>query len=186
MFPNPSHLSRTGVTADFAKHKGTRRAWCISIVAMTFIISQLAGLCVRDIEHLQFAAALVGISYGGVFGLFPTIIIEWFGMGAQNPLFRPDPLGLTGFVKSSPLSNHHTGHFSENWGLLSLSPLVAGNIFSMTFGWILDAHSSYSGHAMRCLEGAGCYSASLYVTTCACLCALILAFVAAKRDRRYE
>jgi len=80
----------------------------------------------------------------------------------------------------------HTAHFSENWGLVSISPLVAGNIFSMIFGRIFDAHSSYGEYGTRCLEGARCYSASLYVTTCACLCALILAFVAVKRDRRYR
>ncbi|KAF9652133.1 MFS general substrate transporter [Thelephora ganbajun] len=146
-----------GVTADFGKHRGMRRAWCISLVAISFLISQLVGLRVQDIEHLQYAAMLVGISYGGVFGLLPTIIVEWFGMA----------------------------HFSENWGLVSLSPLVAGNIFSMIFGRIFDAHSSYSGYEMRCLEGARCYSASLYVTTVACLCALILAFVAVKRDQKY-
>ena len=47
----------------------------------------------------------------------------------------------------------------------------------MIFGQIYDAHSSYNGHTLRCLEGVRCYSASLYVTTLACLCALILALV---------
>lgn len=70
--------------ADFAKHKGMRRARCISMVATSFLISQLIGLCIRDVEHLQYAVFLVGISYGGVFGLLPTIIIEWFGMGTQS------------------------------------------------------------------------------------------------------
>jgi len=146
-----------GVIADFGKHRGMRRARCISLVAASFLISQLVGLCVRNIRHLQYAVALVGISYGGVFSLFPTIVIEWFGMA----------------------------HFSENWGLACLSPLVAGNIFSMVFGRVFDAHSSYEGHDMICLEGARCYSASLYMTACACLCALIMASVAAKRDQRY-
>lgn len=77
------HTSRRiGVTADFAKHKGMRRAQCISIVATSFLISQLVGLGVQDIQHLQYPVILVGISYGGVFGLLPAIIIEWFGMGA--------------------------------------------------------------------------------------------------------
>ncbi|KAF5352104.1 hypothetical protein D9757_013761 [Collybiopsis confluens] len=31
-------------------------------------------------------------------------------------------------------------HFSENWGYLSLSPLLGGNIFSVAFGRNLDAH----------------------------------------------
>ena len=180
---------RTGVTADFGNHRGVRRAWCISIVAASFLISQLVGLCVRDIEHLQYAVALVGISYGGVFGLLPTIVIEWFGMGTRIRSFLLESRGLTcplGSLSSPVIESWHTAHFSENWGLVSLSPLVAGNIFSMIFGWISDAHSSYGGDGMCCLEGAGCYSASLYVTTCACLCALILAFVAAKRDKRYR
>ena len=70
------------MTADFAKHRGMRRASCIAVVATSFLISQLVGLAVQDIEHLQYAVALVGVSYGGVFGLMPTIIIEWFGIGA--------------------------------------------------------------------------------------------------------
>jgi len=162
-----------------------RRARCISIVATCFLISQLAGLRVQDIKHLQYAVILVGISYGGVFGLLPTIIIEWFGMGTQSFV----SVGITRI--NSPfgipvIESPHKAHFSENWGLVSISPLVAGNIFSVIFGRIFDAHSSYSEHGMRCLDGARCYSASLYVTTWACLCALILAFVAAKRDRRYR
>lgn len=76
--------STEGVTADFANHKGIRRAWCLSITAVSFLISQLVGLWVQDIDHLHLAVALVGVSYGGVFGLLPTIIIEWFGMGAYD------------------------------------------------------------------------------------------------------
>lgn len=61
-----------------------------------------------------------------------------------------------------------------------------GNIFSVLFGRIFDEHSSHSEHDMRCLEGAGCYSASLYMTTLACVCALVLAVVAAKHDHKYS
>ena len=79
------HKARTfyciGVMADFGNYRGIRRAWCLSAVAISFLVSQLVGLRVRDIEHLQYAVILVGISYGAVFGLLPTIIIEWFGMG---------------------------------------------------------------------------------------------------------
>ena len=69
-----------------------RRAWCIAIVAASFLISQLVGLGVRDIEHLQYVVALVGASYGGAFGLMPTIIIEWFGIGARTSVRRTDRL----------------------------------------------------------------------------------------------
>jgi hypothetical protein len=33
-------------------------------------------------------------------------------------------------------------HFSENWGFLSLSPLLGGNMFSLAFGADLDAHAT--------------------------------------------
>jgi hypothetical protein len=84
-------LHRLGVTADFWNHRGTRRAWCLSVVAITFLISQLVGLRVQDIKHLRYAVTLVGISYGGVFGLLPSIVIEWFGMRAYIRLFLSKP-----------------------------------------------------------------------------------------------
>ena len=100
------------MTADFAKHRGIRRARWIPIVATLFLISQLVGLRVRDIEHLQYAVTLVGISYGGVFGLLPTIIIEWFGMGMysrsflselQELTYPPEPLHRRRIIDSSLL-----------------------------------------------------------------------------------
>ena len=82
------------------------------------------------------------------------------------------------------VSNGRTAHVSENCGLINLSLLVMGNVFSMIFGRIFDGRSTHGEHGIRCLEGARCYSASLYMTILACLCALILARVAAKRDKR--
>jgi hypothetical protein len=51
------------------------------MVATSLLISQLVGLGVQDIERLQYAVVLVGISYGALFGLTPIIVIEWFGIG---------------------------------------------------------------------------------------------------------
>ena len=57
----------------------------LSIVAVSFIVSQLIGLQLQTIEHLQLYAALsVGISCGATHGLFPVIIIEWFGTGLYS------------------------------------------------------------------------------------------------------
>ena len=161
-----------------------RRVWCLSIVAASFLVSQLVALRVQDIEHLQYAVFLVGISYGGVFGLLPTIVIEWFGIGLYSYLFLLKPQALTYPSDSPPSINDCIAHFSENLGFVTLSPLVMGNVFSMIFGRVFDAHSLDSEHGMRCFEGARCYSASLYVTTFACLCASALAFMAAGRGRK--
>lgn len=35
-------------------------------------------------------------------------------------------------------------HFSENWGFVSLSPMIGSNIFSIAFGRNLDAHAPRS------------------------------------------
>ena len=94
-FDQVRNFYRIGITADFGKHRGIRRARCLSVVAISFLVSQLVGLRVQNIEHLQYAVILVGTSYGGVFGLLPTITIEWFGMGLCIHSFLLKPRELT-------------------------------------------------------------------------------------------
>ncbi|EJD00756.1 MFS general substrate transporter [Fomitiporia mediterranea MF3/22] len=163
----------SGVGADLVKNGlGAPRTYCICVVAMLFVISQVIATHVENVRSLWQASALLGIAYGGMFGLFPTIVIEWFGLT----------------------------HFSENWGFVSLSPLVGGNLFSLAFGRNLDAHnpptepgdSSPSTFAARaglpageqCFAGRDCYVASLYLTITACTVATGLSFYAAWKDRR--
>ena len=56
------------------------RSFCISLVAALFVISQLAVYNVENVNNLWKASALLGVAYGSLFGLFPTITIEWFGL----------------------------------------------------------------------------------------------------------
>jgi hypothetical protein len=87
-----------------------------------------------------------------------------------------------------------TAHFSENWGYLSLSPMVGSNILSLAFGLNLDAHSpsKHNGTsdlpqvlaADQCLQGRACYIDSLYITLAACVLALLLSLWAGWKDRR--
>jgi hypothetical protein len=83
-------------------------------------------------------------------------------------------------------------HFSENWGYLTMSPAVGGNVFSLAFGRNFDAHlptpppetqTAPSTHP-QCLDGRLCYSSSLHMTIIACFVALLLALWAGYRDRR--
>ena len=70
-----------GVIADITKAKlRLPRSFCIVLVATMFVISQVACYSILDIEHLWRASALLGLAYGGLFGLFPTLTIEWFGL----------------------------------------------------------------------------------------------------------
>ena len=79
-----------GVAADFTKSRlHYPRSVCITAVAGLFVLSQAITLGMDDVRHLWRASALLGLAYGSMFGLFPTICIEWFGLGKQPPLPLP-------------------------------------------------------------------------------------------------
>jgi MFS family permease len=70
-----------GLISDFTKNKyGMPRSYCLVLVAVVFFVSQVAAGTVNDIAHLWIASSILGIAYGSVFSLFPTVCLEWFGM----------------------------------------------------------------------------------------------------------
>jgi len=154
-----------GIAADIAKSRlRVPRSFCLPIVTILFILAELLLIAVGDVRHLWMASGLVGLAYGSWFGLLPTISIEWFGLA----------------------------HFSENWGIISVFPVLGGNIFSIAFGRNLDAHetpeSSLVSRAFpslaphRCLSGRECYVQTLYWNVWACVAALCLSIWAGRRD----
>ncbi|KAJ7476903.1 major facilitator superfamily domain-containing protein [Mycena galericulata] len=157
-----------GLISDNIKNRfGFPRSYSLVLVSTLFFLSQLLAAQIGDVESLWKASALVGLAYGTIFGLFPTVCIEFFGLS----------------------------HFSENWGFLSLSPMVGGNLFSIAFGRNLDAHESGESTAAaatvaaravahQCLEGRSCYVATLGLTGTACFVAILLSALAAWRERR--
>ncbi|CAK5268448.1 unnamed protein product [Mycena citricolor] len=152
-----------GLVSDNLKNfYGLPRSYCLILVSTLFFISQLYAAQVTAVADLWKATALVGLSYGTIFGLFPTVCIEFFGLD----------------------------HFSENWGYLSLSPLAGGNLFSIAFGRNLDAHEPVESTNMirsvahQCLEGRACYVATLGLTASACFLSILLSLLAAWRERR--
>ncbi|KAF9474613.1 MFS general substrate transporter [Pholiota conissans] len=152
-----------GVVSDFAKNKyDMPRSYCLVLVALFFFISQVVASTEDKIENLWVASALLGLAHGSVFSLFPTVCLEWFGMP----------------------------HFSENWGYLSLSPMAAGNLFSVAFGQNLDAHDSNRDKttvvaaAPQCLEGLECYVDTIYLTSAATFLSVLLSIWAGYRDRQ--
>ena len=120
----------------------------------------------------------------------------------HDVLFVPDGVsglvrhGCVPFFKLSFLNNDlfmNIAHFSENWGYLCASSLIASSVFALAFGRILDAHqgpnkesllSLRSGPVMQCTQGKECYVAALYMTAGACFVAVLLSVWAALRDRR--
>ena len=132
---------------------------------------------------------MLGLAYGGMFGLFPVIAIEWFGLGEsdlENGMMM---------IFSSLFFLVAIAHFSENWGTLSLSPMIGGNLFSIMFGRNLDAHATSGNdsvlatrsglpNATECWDGKECYITSLHISLSACLLALVLSVLAGWRDKR--
>lgn len=78
-----------GIIADLVKSRlHYPRSFCITLVASLFILSQAVLYTMDDVRHLWIASALLGLAYGSLFGLFPTICIEWFGLGASHSLLH--------------------------------------------------------------------------------------------------
>jgi hypothetical protein len=77
---NPPHFP--GTAADLGKHRYEwRRSYFIVLICFTFIVSQIVLYNVSSVHTLWMASASLGLGYGGMYGLFPTIMIEWFGLG---------------------------------------------------------------------------------------------------------
>ncbi|KAJ6606619.1 major facilitator superfamily domain-containing protein [Mycena vulgaris] len=154
-----------GLISDNIKNRfGLPRSYSLVLVSTLFFFSQLLAAQISDVTNLWKASALVGLAYGTIFGIFPTVCIEFFGLP----------------------------HFSENWGFLSLSPLIGGNLFSIAFGRNLDAHEPGESTAAvvgtaavhQCLEGRSCYVTTLGLTGIACFTAILLSAFTAWRERR--
>lgn len=55
----------------------------MALVSGLFIVSQVTVFHIDDVRDLWRGSALLGLAYGGLFGLFPTLVIEWFGLGTS-------------------------------------------------------------------------------------------------------
>ena len=204
-----------GFLADFGKHRlGFPRSFNISLLAFGFVISQLVASHIEDIQHLWIASSVLGVSYGMLFGIFPTVVIEWFGLGMLwkpgSPLYSNSP--HTWFIQ---LISPKTG-VSSVLRLLSVGILLlimyfiqmmtiagsGGNLFSLAFGRNLDRHDPTLNKPSnasfvriplpdnsdeiihRCIQGRLCYVDTLRLTTLGCTLALMLATYAGLRDWR--
>lgn len=79
-----------GVAADIMKQRFSRpRSYCMSGVAVLFILSQVVLINTGDVSKLWIASACLGFAYGSLFGLLPTLTIEWFGLGSYLLFDRP-------------------------------------------------------------------------------------------------
>ncbi|CAD6901141.1 unnamed protein product [Tilletia controversa] len=128
------------------------RVWLLALVSLLAVSSQaLAAMpdVITTVSRLLIVSSLTGLMYGTLFGISPSLAFEWFGMK----------------------------HFSQNWGIVSLSPVVAGNVFNILFGRVFDAHVPADAPSHQCPYGEECYRSVFVVTTVCCLVAAVLSVV---------
>src|SRR5688572_22971956 len=91
----PLTMFHIGVGSDMlVKRLGASRVWCLVIACFIFFIAQVCALTITNPHLLGFVSGLSGLGYGFLFGVFPSIVAETFGIR-----------GL-----------------SQNWGFMTLSP----------------------------------------------------------------
>ncbi|KAF3106426.1 hypothetical protein TWF102_001383 [Orbilia oligospora] len=139
----------SGTVSDVLKKKfGYSRVWLVFASSSVFLLGQFAGMGVSNPHSLWLVSGLNGFGYGLVFGVFPTIVSEAFGLH-----------GL-----------------SQNWGTMTLGPVIFGNITNLFFGKIYDGHSQHMEEGRyECLEGIGCYRSAYALTAFASVAVMITA-----------
>jgi len=102
-------------------------------------------------------SGITGIAYGVLFGVFPTIISEAFGLHGM----------------------------SQNWGTMTIGACVFSQIFNVSYGRIFDSHSNFEpGKPAECLMGIDCYRNAYYITLLASIGGLGLTLGMISRHQR--
>ncbi|KAK4230093.1 major facilitator superfamily domain-containing protein [Podospora fimiseda] len=150
----------SGVGSDFlVKVVGASRAWCLVVASLVFCLAQVAAINITDPHFLFLVSSLSGLGYGFLFGVFPSIVAETFGIH-----------GL-----------------SQNWGFMTLSPVLSGNIFNLFYGYVFDSHVVMGDNGERwCPDGLDCYKNAYFVTLGACGLGLVVTLMTIVRERNRE
>jgi len=138
----------SGVGSDFlVKVLKASRLWCLTVASLVFLVTQIMAVNIQNPHYLGFVSSFTGLAYGFLFGCFPSLVAEAFGIH-----------GL-----------------STNWGTMTLSPVISGNVFNIFYGMVYDSHSIVKeGGERECTEGLECYRSAYSLTIVASIIALIL------------
>jgi MFS family permease len=128
----------SGIGSDMlVKKLNMSRFWCLFISATVFTGTQVAGATISNPNQLVVVSGCTGVAYGFLFGVFPSLVAHTFGIG-----------GL-----------------SQNWGVMTLAPVLSGNLFNLVYGSIYDKHSIVAPDGERdCPDGLACYQGAYYMT----------------------
>ncbi|PLN83277.1 putative MFS transporter [Aspergillus taichungensis] len=148
----------SGIGSDILVMKlDMSRFWCLFVSAFVFTVTQMAGAAITNPNQLVVVSGFTGVAYGFLFGVFPSLVAHTFGIG-----------GL-----------------SQNWGVMTLAPVLSGNVFNMLYGSIYDRHSVVGDDGDRdCLDGLGCYQAAYYTTFFSGVAGILVCLWSIVRERQ--
>ncbi|KAG9692624.1 putative MFS transporter, partial [Aureobasidium melanogenum] len=148
----------SGIGSDFVvKRLHSSRYWSIVASSLIFTVAQVFGLTIENPTHLYLLSSVTGLGYGALFGVFPALVADAFGAPG---------LGI-------------------NWGAMTMSPVISGNIFNTAYGAILDSHSgSADGHHRICNDGKSCYSQAYTITLVASIMGIAWSLWCVRRDTK--
>ena len=152
-----SYSYPSGVGSDFLiKVLHANRVWCLVAASAVFALAQIFAVSVVNPSLLSLVSGTSGLAYGFLFGVFPSIVAETFGVN-----------GL-----------------SQNWGILTLAPAVSGNVFNILYGRVYDSHSSVTpGGQQVCGDGMECYRSAYMSTLGASVLGLVLSLWVIRCER---
>jgi MFS family permease len=131
------------------------RFYCIIASSSVFAIAQFMALTVTDPNYLWTVSVLSGSAYGALFGVYPALVADAFGVN-----------GL-----------------SLNWGFMTIAPVIFGNIFNLIYGAVFDSHSTTGPNGeLTCDLGVDCYAYAYWVTLLASIISLGLSIGTVWRD----
>ncbi|KAJ5084027.1 hypothetical protein NUU61_008606 [Penicillium alfredii] len=150
----------SGIGSDFlVKELELSRFWCLFTSAVIFTLTQLAGASISDPNNLVAVSSFTGLAYGFLFGVFPSLTAHTFGIN-----------GL-----------------SQNWGVMTLAPVLSSNVFNLLYGAIYDHHSVVGRDGDRqCRQGLSCYRSAYYFTFFSGLAGLGVCMWSIIRERRNQ
>lgn len=139
----------SGIGSDvLVKRYSMSRFWCLFAASIIFVLAQISALSITNPPLLVLVSGLSGFGYGMLFGVYPSLVAHTFGVH-----------GL-----------------SQNWGVMTLAPVISGNIFNLVYGSIYDAHSVVDDKTgdRECLQGRTCYQGAFWMTLTSSIGAVLL------------
>lgn len=111
----------------------------------------------KNPKYLYYVSSLTGLGYGALFGVFPALVADAFGIN-----------GL-----------------SLNWGFMIFSPVISSYGFNYWYGFVYDDHShTINDGTVDCPDGLDCYQSAYHVTFVASVVGMLVSLWCIRHERK--